>query len=555
MAKFKKKMVQCATRINRGAVRRQAVNGVEHVIVSSFTLPDNVVMNGGLYPAEEIEASFETLERTLAPVEHPTDAQGNFISASDPEAIHNFHAGAFNVNVSRKDGRVHIEKHINVQEAMKTDRGKRLMDRIVELETNANPRPVHTSVGVFLEVEELEKPGTTPDGEQYTWIARNMFFDHDAILLDSVGAAQPSQGVGMAVNAAGDSIKAERVVLETAAVRAATNLPLADSGRTWDSAAAVQRVRAAVDAEDGPNAAYSRFHLWYDAEDAENFGAYKLPFVDIIDGEPHAVPAALRNAAARLAQTDGPTDTERERIRTIIDGYLEQLRTNAEGPSFCSVMERLQQQINGVVTADWLCLVDVYGNEVIFETPQGYFTVPWNMSDGKAVLAGIPVRVERIVRYEPVTNSQTEGENTMFKEFILNALAKAGIKTDGLSDEQLLAKFNETQAAAGAPPAGGEGQAEAIAQAVTNAVKPLQDQVTALQGQLTANADAERGKLVETVVNSGKYAGLDTDAAKALPLEALKQMAANCSSAHGVPLITNDGKVAEGFSAPTEMPK
>jgi len=207
----KRKMVQCATNVDRDAVRRESINGVEHVVVSSYTLPDDVVMNGGLYPADEIAASYELLERTLAPVEHPTDSQGNYISASDPEAIHNFHAGAFNMNVSRDNGRVHVEKYINVQEAMKTDRGKRLMDRISELETNESPRPIHTSTGVFLEIDELDKPVTNAQGDEYTWIARNMVFDHDAILLDSVGAAQPSQGVGMAVNLKGEEIEVESI--------------------------------------------------------------------------------------------------------------------------------------------------------------------------------------------------------------------------------------------------------------------------------------------------------------------------------------------------------
>lgn len=192
-------MIQCRTLVNRDAVTRRSIDGVEHIIVSSSTLPDDIVMNGGLYPAEEIAKSFESLELTLAPVEHPT-IDNQFISATDPRAIHDFHAGAFNMNVRRENGRVHIDKFINVAEAMKTDRGKRLLDRIEELETNSDPRPIHTSVGVFVSAEELSEPQTNAAGDEFTWIARDMVFDHDAILLDSVGAAQPHQGVGVAVN-------------------------------------------------------------------------------------------------------------------------------------------------------------------------------------------------------------------------------------------------------------------------------------------------------------------------------------------------------------------
>lgn len=206
-------MIQCATVVNRDAIRRKTIDGVEHIIVSSFTLPDDVVMNGGLYPAEEIAKSFQSLDRTFAPIEHPTDSQGNFISASDPTAVHNFDGGAFNTNVTQENGRIHVEKHINVQVALRTEKGKRLLDRINELETSDDPRPIHTSVGVFLFPDELDEPQTNAAGQEFTWVARDMLMDHDAILLDSVGAAQPDQGVGMAVNLDGAECKVQRFTL------------------------------------------------------------------------------------------------------------------------------------------------------------------------------------------------------------------------------------------------------------------------------------------------------------------------------------------------------
>ena len=210
---MKRKLIHCTTKVNRDAIRRESINGVEHVIISSFTLPDEIVMNGGLYPAEEINKSFHTLERTLAPVEHPQDSDGNYISASDPIAIHDYHAGAFNTNVEKDGNRIKIDKFINVQEAKKTDRGKRLLDRINELETSDSPRPIHTSVGVFLVPQELDKPMTNAEGQEYTWVASDMTFDHDAILLDSVGAAQPHQGVGIGVNGAGDEFEVESFII------------------------------------------------------------------------------------------------------------------------------------------------------------------------------------------------------------------------------------------------------------------------------------------------------------------------------------------------------
>ena len=208
----RKIMTQCKTQVDSKAVRRESIDGVEHIIVRSATLPDDIVMNGILYPAEEIEKGYKSLDLTLAPVEHPSH-DGGYISASDPRAIHNYHAGAFNMNATRKDGRVWVDKYINVQEAKKTERGKRLLDRIDELENNSEPRPIHTSVAVFHTVEELDEPQTNSQGLEYSTISHEMIFDHDAILLDSVGAAQPHQGVGIAVNRDGVEYEVESFTL------------------------------------------------------------------------------------------------------------------------------------------------------------------------------------------------------------------------------------------------------------------------------------------------------------------------------------------------------
>lgn len=186
--------------VNRSMLRRESRNGDEFVIIRSATLPDNVVMNGGLYPAEEIEKGYMTLEGTLAPLGHPMDDKGNFIPAASQYAIDNYYVGAANENVVRENGRVFLDKAINVSKAMQTDRGKRLMDRIKSLESGKG-EPIHTSTGVFLQQREGE--GINANGDEYTWIAENMRFDHDAILLDEPGAAQPNQGVGIAVNSEG----------------------------------------------------------------------------------------------------------------------------------------------------------------------------------------------------------------------------------------------------------------------------------------------------------------------------------------------------------------
>lgn len=545
-----RKMVQCLARVNKGHIRRQTIDGIENIIVSSYTLPDNIVMNDVLYPANEIEKSYKSLERTLAPVEHPMNSSGEYISATDPEAINNYYAGAYNINVSRENGRVHIEKYINVHEALKTDRGKRLLDRINELETSDKPRPIHTSVGVFLTVEKCKKRLKNSAGDEYSMIAREMVADHDAILLDSVGAATPAQGVGMAINSEGHKVSVDRAIITTA-VKASKALPLAASGRKWDKGAALKRVKASIGAEDAPNATYARYHLWYDSEQPNNFGAYKLPFVDVVDGTAMAIPAALRNAAARLSQTDGPTDAEKTRIKGIIDGYLGKLKTNADGLSYTEMIEQIQNEIKNTVAAEWMYIVDLYADKVIFETGSGYYQVPYTSSNNKITLSGIPFRVEKVVEYQPYQpkyNSK-KGDDQM-KQLILNALAEAGIATEGLSDDQLLAAYNELKAKKPEDKKPEDNSDDPI----INAVKPLLEKIEALSAQVNKSVDDERAGLIQTIINSKKYPGITDEAAKMLPIDTLKEMAANCNEAHGVPLTMNAGENKD-FGVPAEMPK
>jgi len=182
--------VNVRTLANTKAVRREKRNGRDVVIVPSATLPDNVVMNDIMYPADEIERSFATLNRTPAPAGHPT-INGKFVSASDPEGINIGWVGAWNENVRRENGRVLLDKVIDVERANQSAKGKAILNAIEKGD------PVHTSTGLFLDLEAA-------NGDVgYKHIARNMFFDHDAILVDEEGAATPEQGVGMMVNSKG----------------------------------------------------------------------------------------------------------------------------------------------------------------------------------------------------------------------------------------------------------------------------------------------------------------------------------------------------------------
>lgn len=168
-----------------GKIRRETRHGREKIIVPSATLPDDIVMNGITYPSDEIEAGFKTLEGTPAPLGHPT-LGGKFCAANHTEAFVRNGIGAFNENVRRENGRVWLDKVIDVEFAKLTEGGKAVLNAIEKGE------PIHTSTGLLCKIDNA-------DGKK---IARSIYFDHDAILLDEDGAATPDEGVGMLVNRA-----------------------------------------------------------------------------------------------------------------------------------------------------------------------------------------------------------------------------------------------------------------------------------------------------------------------------------------------------------------
>ena len=427
-------LIQCATEVNRDSVRREVIDGAEHIIISSFTLPDNIVMNGGLYPAAAIAESFQTLERTLAPVEHPQDASGNFLSASDPIAISNFHAGAHNENVRQEDGRIKIDKHIIVQDAMKTEKGKRLLDRIVELETSDSPRPIHTSVGVYLIPLEFDEPQTNAAGDEFTWEASSMEFDHDAILLDSVGAAQPHQGVGIGVNSEGKFCDVQTFVL---------------------------------------------------------------------------------NAEGDLPATPAEDELSHEEIESALHKALQM-------PPFAG---------------GWIARV--FATTFIYSLDDQFFSAPYKMDNGRAVIVGIPLPVERDETFNPKVN-QNEGD--AMKGMIVNALKAAGIETEGLSDDELFAKYNALQATQNASDDDAASDKANLAE-IANALKSVTSELGQLKAKLNEKDDGELKQYAEIIGNSDKYQSLDAAQAEKLGLETLKGMAANLGTAHALPFSNQQAAV------------
>ena len=195
-------LVNISTLVSNSEIRTEVVEGVEFTVLPSKTLPPEIVMNGILYPAEEVEATINTLDGSPVTMSHPV-INGKFADAYEPISQAKFGlGGAFNkVRGKSADGSWIVEKYIPTEQMQNTERGKKLAEAI------KHKQPIHTSTGVYLTREP--EIGVNAMGQEYTSRAKIDKFNHDAILLNEVGAATPEQGVGLFVNEAGEKEETE----------------------------------------------------------------------------------------------------------------------------------------------------------------------------------------------------------------------------------------------------------------------------------------------------------------------------------------------------------
>jgi HK97 family phage prohead protease len=135
--------------------------------------------------------------------------------------------------------------------------------------------------------------------------------------------------------------------LEHNAITPFRDFPLAGRGRRWNSDAAESRVRAWAGAEDGPNAQYKRAFVFFDRENEDNFGAYKLQIADVIDGKLTAVPRAVFAAAAALQGARGGVDipdSDEAGARRHLERYYAKMRKEFDDDS---IIAPWNQEANG----------------------------------------------------------------------------------------------------------------------------------------------------------------------------------------------------------------
>lgn len=136
-------------------ISEKIIDGDPHYVIKNVVpVVDDIVMNGGLYPGDEIKKSFHGLDGKPAPYDHPK-IDGKYVSANMTRAANQFSVGAWIENSSHDGSKALVDLYINKVVAERSDKGKELLSRIDGLKANsADAEPVQVSTGLLLNREQ-----------------------------------------------------------------------------------------------------------------------------------------------------------------------------------------------------------------------------------------------------------------------------------------------------------------------------------------------------------------------------------------------------------------
>lgn len=263
-----KKRIHLLSAVNAANVSK---TGGTYTIKDVCGAVDGIVMNQALYPAEELAASAASLEGKPAPAGHPKNAQGQYISALNGDALLTSYAGAVCVNARHEGGRTLVDIMVNEAQAKAHPDGLRLVERLDAAINGQNTDPIHVSTGLLCKM--IQANGEA-GGKKYSRIATGIQYDHLAILLNERGAGTPADGVGMFLNADGSTDEVETVEVnqspedrrETGLLKSLLSRLLGNSKADPSFDQIVDGIRALLPQDAWPREVFSKYVIWSDRD-------------------------------------------------------------------------------------------------------------------------------------------------------------------------------------------------------------------------------------------------------------------------------------------------
>ncbi len=184
--------------LERLNLRDEQLEGEHYLVAPVVMLVEGVHTGTGgalYYSPAEIAAHFETWNGVPLVISHPSDANGNPLSANTPAIRENQSIGTlFNVHFDSNGSKLKGEVWINILKAEKVSQGL-----VASIRSNSQ---VEISTGMFM--DEDSEAGNWR-GEDYIGNAKDFRPDHLAILIGQQGACSWGDGCGIRANKETDS--------------------------------------------------------------------------------------------------------------------------------------------------------------------------------------------------------------------------------------------------------------------------------------------------------------------------------------------------------------
>lgn len=476
-----------------GKVNGKALHADYMVIENVCHMLSGTVMNGLLYGDDVFNLLADDLmksnARIPAPMSHPSDESGAFVSADDPITFPAHNIGAYDSDWSVSGDKLMSNTYIPVDSIENPKVGNEWFSNSIK-----NGLPIDRSTGLFLSVNDATGYGR--DGEPYEAEVSEIFeLNHSAILNPDIepGAKDNGSGVGMFTNAKGDKVEIGECDILINSFAPAMKLPLAPIDYIFNESEALQRIKVYTNSTDKPSTSFRKFFLAYDINNTQSFDGYTGLFADIIDNRPHAVKSQVSN-------------NESDHAKTYVNRFDSELKGNKQ--SFVkSAINKLFSLMGGEQSA-------VNESDFVYRGKNDIMYIQqYNTEGGELSFTGEPVEVIKIANeYKPIINNNTT-ESVMDKAELIALLTANGITANAdMTDDELKAKLKKKL----------EGKSEdkkldeVANTATTDAIAALTATVNSLSAQITANADKELDSAVASVVAMNK--GIDEATAKTMGL-------------------------------------
>lgn len=116
---------------------------------------------------------------------------------------------------------------------------------------------------------------------------------------------------------------------EDKAVPSFKDYAFAASDTEWDSTKAIKQIREKTKSGDSPSENYKDGFMYFDPENQDSFGGYKMPFVYVVDGQFKVVPRALSAIVGAIRGARGTgvdiPESDKNKIKSQINKYYKKL--------------------------------------------------------------------------------------------------------------------------------------------------------------------------------------------------------------------------------------